>query len=170
MSVLSCAWTYLAIGLVILLLDLVTGPFLLFPILFVIPVALAAWFCSSRLAYAQALLLPLGRFFIAVYVDMSSPFPYIVANGLIRVAVLIFIAFLVNRTARQTKELERRINDLVTICAWSRTVEYQGEWISFETYLLRRFNINTSHGISPSEIQKIFENSNPMTGTPDRKG
>ena len=93
MSVLSRAWTYLAIGLVILLLDLVTGPFLLFPILFVIPVALAAWFCSSRLAYAQALLLPLGRFFIAVYVDMSSPFPYIVANGLIRVAVLIFIAF-----------------------------------------------------------------------------
>ena len=155
-SALSRAWIYLAIGLAILLLDLSTGPFLLFPILFVIPVGLSAWFHSPRLAYVQAFVLPFGRFFIAEFVDTLFPFPYIVANGLIRVAVLFVIAFLVSRTARQTKELERRVNDLVTMCAWSRTVEYQGEWITFEEYLLRRFNINTSHGISPAEAQKAF--------------
>ncbi len=143
-------------GVAILLLDLFTGPFLLFPILFVIPVTLAAWFHSPRMAYALALLMPLGRFFIAEFVDTPFPLVYIVANALIRVVVLVFMAFLVSRTARQTKELERRVNDLVTMCAWSRTVEYQGEWISFEQYLQRRFNINTSHGISPSEAQKAF--------------
>lgn len=148
--------TYAAMGLVILLLDLVTGPYLLFPIFFVFPVALAAWFCGARLAYALAFLLPLGRFLIAEYVDTPSPMVFIMANGLIRVAVLVFIAFLVSRTARQTRELEERVNDLVTMCAWSRTVEYQGEWISFEKYLLRRFNLNTSHGISPAEALKVF--------------
>ena len=156
LSAVSRASTYPVIGLAILLLDVVTGPFLLFPILFVIPVALAAWFCSARLAYTLALLLPLGRLIIAELVDMPSPLVYIVANALIRVAVLTFMAFLVSRTARQTKELERRVNDLITMCAWSRTVEYQGEWISFEEYLLRRFDINTSHGISPAEAQKRF--------------
>ncbi len=160
-SALSRAWTYLAIGLLILLLDLLTGPFLLFPILFVVPVTLAAWFHGSRLAYAQALLLPLGRYFIAEFVDHPAPLPYIVANALIRVTVLVFIAFLVSRTARQTKELERRVNDLVTMCAWSRTIEYQGEWISFEQYLLRRFNINTSHGISPEEAKRAFGELKP---------
>ena len=156
LSSLSRSSTYPVIGLAILLLDLVTGPFLLFPILFIIPVALAAWFCSARLAYTLALFLPLGRFVIAEFVDTPSPLVYIVANALIRVAVLAFMAFLVSRTARQTRELERRVNDLVTMCAWSRTIDYQGEWISFEQYLLRRFNINTSHGVSPDEAKKVF--------------
>ena len=148
--------TYVFLGAAILLLDLFTGPFLLFPILFVLPVALSAWFCSPRLAYSLAVLLPVGRLLIATFVDTPFPFPYIAANALIRVVVLVFFAFLVSRTARQTKELQQRVNTLVTICAWSRTVEYQGEWISFEQYLLRRFNINTSHGISPAEAEKVF--------------
>ena len=48
------------------------------------------------------------------------------------------------------------VQNLVTVCAWSRTVEYEGEWISFEQYLLRRFNLNTSHGIPPDEAEKVF--------------
>jgi hypothetical protein len=155
--ILSHVWAYPAMGLAILLLDLVTGPYLLFPIFFVIPVALAAWFYSPRLAYALGFLLPVGRLFIAMNVDVTSPFPYMIVNALIRVGLLLFIAFLVSRTARLTKELERRYDDIVTLCAWSNTVEYQGEWISFEQYLLRRFNINTSHGMSPAEFQKAFE-------------
>ena len=164
LSALSRTATYPIIGLAILLLDLGTGPFLIFPILFVIPVSLAAWFCSPRLAYTLAFLLPLGRFLIAAFLDAPSPLVYSVANALIRVAVLAFMAFLVSRTARQTKEtkeLKRRVNDLVTMCAWSHTVEYQGEWISFEEYLLRRFNINTSHGISPAEAKKTFGELQP---------
>ena len=124
---------------------------------FVVPVALSAWYCSARLAYSLAVLLPVGRLLIAMFLHVPSPFPYIVVNSLIRVAVLVFIAFLASRAARQTEELQQRVNTLVTICAWSRTVEYQGEWISFEEYLLRRFNINTSHGISPAEREKIFK-------------
>ena len=52
--------TYVVMGAGILLLDLFTGPMLKFPILFVLPVALAAWFCNARLAYLLAGLLPLG--------------------------------------------------------------------------------------------------------------
>ena len=50
-----------------------------------------------------------------------------------------------------------RVRSLVTMCAWSRTVEYKGEWISFEEYLLQRFNIDTSHGISPEETRKALD-------------
>jgi hypothetical protein len=150
-------WTYVLMGLAILLLDLFTGPFLLFPILFVLPVSLSAWFYRQRWAYALAFLLPLGRSLIAVFVDAPSPLSYVVANALIRVAVLGFMAFLVGRTARQTRELREKVAGLVTICAWSRTVEYQGEWLSFEEYLKRRFNIDASHSISPSAARKVVE-------------
>ena len=50
--------TYVVMGLGILLLDLLSGPLLMFPVLFVIPVMLSAWFCSNRMAYALAVLLP----------------------------------------------------------------------------------------------------------------
>jgi hypothetical protein len=51
--------------------------------------------------------------------------------------------------------LNRQLDNLVTVCAWSRTVEFEGEWISFEDYLKRKFNIHTSHGISPAEAEKL---------------
>jgi hypothetical protein len=158
---LSRSWTHLALGAGILLLDLFASDFLLFPILFVIPVALSAWFCNARLAYALAVLLPLGRLLTDEFVHHPSPFVYIVANCAIRMAVLVLLAFLVSRTARQTRALEQKVQSLVTVCAWSRTVEYEGEWISFEKYLLRRFNVNTSHGISPAEAEKVFGTKAP---------
>jgi len=143
-------------GAVILILDLFTGPFLFFPILFVIPVSLCSWYCSPRLAYTLAVLLPLGRLFIAEFVEHPHPLPYIIVNGLVRMVVLLLLAYLVARTARQTKQLEERVAGLVRMCAWSRTLEYRGEWISFEEYLKRRFNLDTSHGISPAEAEKAF--------------
>lgn len=47
-------------------------------------------------------------------------------------------------TPRAHSDVER-----VTLCAWTRTVRYEGEWISVEAYLERRFGLLTSHGISP---------------------
>lgn len=42
--------------------------------------------------------------------------------------------------------------ELVTLCAWTRTVRYEGEWISVEDYLERRYGVRTSHGISPAAL------------------
>ena len=44
----------------------------------------------------------------------------------------------------------------VTLCAWTRTVRYEGEWISVEAYLERRYGVVTSHGMSPT-AQKLLE-------------
>ena len=56
------------------------------------------------------------------------------------------------------------------MCAWSRTIEYQGEWISFEEYLKRHFGIDTSHSISPDVAQKLLQNSKSMEGEPKLLG
>ena len=45
--------------------------------------------------------------------------------------------------------------NLVTLCAWTRSVEYEGEWISFEEYLRRKFNLSATHGISPDALTEI---------------
>ena len=143
-------------GFAILLVDLLTGPLLLFPVFFIVPVALAAWFYSTRWAYGLAVLLPLGRCLIAD-LENQAPLIYSVANALIRIGVLAFMAYLIGLTAKQTRALRETVAGLVTMCAWSKTVEYQGEWLSFEEYLKRRFNVDTSHGISPAEAEKVFK-------------
>ena len=50
-----------------------------------------------------------------------------------------------------------QVRTLVRVCSWSKAVEYQGEWITFEQYLFRRFNLSVSHGISPAEAARIIE-------------
>lgn len=49
----------------------------------------------------------------------------------------------------------RRYSNLVTLCAWSKAVNYRGEWLSFEDYLQRRFGISSTHGISPDALAKL---------------
>lgn len=156
-AILARPATHVILGGIILILDLLTGPYLQFPILFVIPVCLAAWFGQPRLAYLLALCLPLGRSVIAHVVDDSSPIPFIIANAGVRVLVLGLLAFLVNHLAQQARALQARVTELARMCAWSRTVEYQGEWLSFEEYLKRRFNVETTHGIAPEQSQRLLD-------------
>jgi CHASE3 domain sensor protein len=62
---------------------------------------------------------------------------------------LMFVALLV--IARGAEHYR----NLVTLCAWTRSVEYEGEWVSFEEYLRRKFNISATHSISPAALSEI---------------
>jgi CHASE3 domain sensor protein len=57
----------------------------------------------------------------------------------------------------------QRYRDLVTLCAWSKAVNYQGEWMSFEEYLKRRFGLAATHGISPEALKQL---ENDMESNP----
>ena len=50
-----------------------------------------------------------------------------------------------------------RLGRLVTICAWSRTIHFNGEWLTLEEYLARRFNVNVTHGISPQQLDVLMK-------------
>lgn len=49
-----------------------------------------------------------------------------------------------------------RLEPILTVCAWSKTILDGDEWISFEEYLARRFHIKVTHGMSPKEAAKIM--------------
>jgi hypothetical protein len=50
----------------------------------------------------------------------------------------------------------QRLNRLVTVCARSREISYEGEWMSLERYLARRFRIVVTHGIAPAQEELIM--------------
>ncbi len=63
------------------------------------------------------------------------------------VVMLISIAFGLRRL--------QRYRTLVTLCAWSKTVSYEGEWLTFEEYLAKRFGLETTHGVSPEALTAL---------------
>ena len=56
--------------------------------------------------------------------------------------------------------------ELVTFCAWTRSVRHEGEWMSVERYLQRRFGVVASHGKSPQAVAQFegVESSQPTPG------
>jgi CHASE3 domain sensor protein len=56
--------------------------------------------------------------------------------------------------------LTRRLHHLeglIKVCAWTRRVQWQGEWITFEDYLARRFNLHVTHGISEDAARQLSQ-------------
>jgi integral membrane sensor domain MASE1 len=49
-----------------------------------------------------------------------------------------------------------RLEEFVTFCAWSGRVRWKDEWVSVETFLSERYNLNISHGISDEWLRRIL--------------
>ena len=148
--------THIVIGIGILALDLLTPPALMFPILFVLPVALSALFCSTRLAYVLAVLLPFGRFLIAIFVDAPGSIAAPAANALIRVAVLSLLAFLVAHTVRQSGEI-KVLRGRLPICMWCKRIrDEDGSWQKLETYIAEHSEADFSHGLCAECTQEHY--------------
>jgi tetratricopeptide (TPR) repeat protein len=51
----------------------------------------------------------------------------------------------------------KKLEDIVTMCAWSGKIQMDGKWVKIEEFLNRRFGIRVSHGISEEEAEKVFK-------------
>jgi len=73
--------------------------------------------------------------------------------------VLIFIVIILLRL--------EKLQQMVTICAWTGQVKYEGRWVRLDEYLQRRFGLSVSHGLS-KEAEAQIEAELEETGPPDR--
>jgi hypothetical protein len=148
--------THILVGGGIVLLDFWTGPLLMFPILFVIPVALSAWYCSARLAYGLAVLLPIGRFLTSVFIETSTTVTIAAVNGFIRIAVLVLLAFLVARAVRQAREI-KILRGLIPICGFCKSIRSQSHtWERLEAYIAEHSEAQFTHGVCPECMEKHY--------------
>lgn len=49
----------------------------------------------------------------------------------------------------------RELETMITVCAWTHRVKFNGKWVSFEEYLRTRFNLRFTHGISEEASKKL---------------
>lgn len=78
---------------------------------------------------------------------------------------LFFISQITDITARtdaerqlrdQVAELERLRGGPLTVCAWTKRIQVDGEWLSLDEFLTRRLDLKLTHGMSV-EGAKLFD-------------
>jgi CHASE3 domain sensor protein len=62
------------------------------------------------------------------------------------------------------------LRQIVTVCAWTGQVKFEGEWIRLEDYLKRRFGVSVSHGLSKEAAAKMIGEIRQANTNPDSPG
>jgi CHASE3 domain sensor protein len=57
-----------------------------------------------------------------------------------------------------------RLQQFVTVCAWTGQVKFQGEWVRLDQFLERQFGISVSHSLSQEAAQKMMSEIETMKG------
>ena len=58
---------------------------------------------------------------------------------------------------RKSADQVRRLEELVTFCAWTSRVRWKDQWVPIEQFLHERFDVNVSHGISDEALATLRE-------------
>jgi hypothetical protein len=144
-------WVAVAIG--ILFCDYLTQPFIKFPILFLIPIALAAWYSGRWWGIGLAMSMTLAHTGLVRVAGTAETMTVTVINEVIRVVVLSLFAFLVDRTATQTRMLAREaraLSGLLPICSFCKKIRDQdGGWHPLELYISEHSEALLSHSLCP---------------------
>jgi hypothetical protein len=131
-------------------LDYLTGPKPEFPVLFTIPVTLAAWYSGRGPAVTLAIVLPLAHAVFAAALWSPSPPPAVlIATTLLRSAGVISLALWLSRLSDHERELRRHVRTLeglLPICAFCKRIRNaSGAWERLESYIATRSDAQFSH-------------------------
>lgn len=139
----------------VLALDIVTGPFVQFPITFVAPVGLGAWYLGRKTGVGYAVALVGCRLAIALSLEseVGSTWTALVNAG-IRLVVLVALAVLLDQVAWQRRTLAARVQMLegiLPICSFCKKIRRpDGTWESIEAYVSSHSKAQFSHGFCES--------------------
>ena len=141
-------------------IDFFTGPYILFPVLFVLPVMLMGWNLSWRWSVGLAVVLCLVRFTFHFF--WEAPVTNLIAglNAVLHFTVLGLLATLTSRLSKATQSLRERVRALegiLPICSFCKAIrDEDGTWHMMEAYVSKRSNAQFSHGVCPTCGEKHY--------------
>ena len=128
---------HFSLAVLFLSFDYVTGPSIHAAITYIIPVAAASWFARPSYAYTLAVLQPLVRTLYPHLWGEHVPAGEILINFIIRVSVLLIVAWLIGKASLRTRALAREVEmleDILPICRVCKRVrDSKGEWLPAES-------------------------------------
>jgi K+-sensing histidine kinase KdpD len=150
---------WIVLSILIIAADHLTDPYIQFPILFLVPVTLAAVYHGRWWGVGLAVGMPWFRcYFESRAVPWAVPQEAI--NTVICVVVLAGFAILVDRTARQTRTLMQEVKilrGLLPICSFCKKIRKENNvWEHIEQYVTEHSEAQFSHGLCPNCLQEHY--------------
>jgi hypothetical protein len=141
---------WVTIGVALIWVDYLAGPFTQFPVLYVIPVSLAAWYSGRRPALALAVAVPLVHImFLLTAQTQPGELAALAAATTLRGAVIIVMALWFARLSEHERALHRyvlKLEGLLPICSFCKSIRNEaGDWESFETFVSSRSDAQFTH-------------------------
>ncbi len=153
-------WLSVAFAVFFAVIDYLSGPYLLFPVLYVLPVMLMAWNCHWRLAIGLALILSGARYAFQFYWQFPLGEVVTLLNAILQCGVLVLLVTLTARLANATRSLRERLRTLegiLPICSFCKAIcDEEGHWQRMETYVSKRSEAQFSHGVCPDCAAKHY--------------
>lgn len=154
-------WWWFALSGVLTVIDYGAGPYVQFPVTFLVPVFLAAWYSGMAPALVLALLLPLVRATMMMTVfDEPWDASAIVTTAMLRMGVFAFHAVLISRLSDHEREITREIElleHLLPICMHCKSIRSDdGSWENLEHYVSSRSPTRFSHGLCAACAEKHY--------------
>lgn len=126
-------WKLLGLTGALLVVDFALGPYIQFPVFFVVPVMLMAWYYNTAWAVAVALILAGGRFLFHWHWQFPIEVMPAAVNTVMRGLVFVVIAYVTAGTAVLVRRLRQRIAELeaqLPVCAECGLVQSDGsKWV-----------------------------------------
>ena len=133
----ASAW--LGLSVVCLAIDYETGPVIEFPLVYLVPISVASWFGGRLWGLTLAVVLPLCRLYFRTIWQPPWTFLESSINAAIRMTVFVLFAWLIDRTARQLRELRhtRLLEGMLGVCSVCKNIREKDSslWTPLETYV-----------------------------------
>jgi hypothetical protein len=119
-------------------------------------VLLASWYHGRVYGYSLAVAMPLVRFFMRAVWQEPPPLDEALANLVMRLFVLVLVAFLVENAARQTREV-KVLRGFFRVCSHCKRIHTpEKTWVQMERYISEHSETEFSHGICPECVKKHY--------------
>lgn len=152
---------WIALGAVMLAIDHFTASAQHFPVGYILPVILAAWYSGKWPAVGMAIAIPVLRLvFLVMTLEPPAEMATLALPIVLRGVVIVILALWFARLAEFERALEQRVQvleGLVPICSFCKNIRNEGgEWERLEKYISRRSSAEFSHGVCPSCNEKHY--------------
>jgi hypothetical protein len=147
---------WIGVALLMFGYDYLAGPEPMFPVLYCIPVFVAAWYSGTKTSMLLAAIMPLVH--MAFLSTVWGPTDLVsLASTVLRGVLVALFALWIARFAEHERAVEQHVQTLeglLPICSFCKSIRNEkGEWERLEAYISDRSEALFSHGFC-AECQK----------------
>lgn len=155
---------WFVLSFVVAAIDYITGPYIRFPILYIIPIFMASWFNGLRWGLVLSCCFPLVRIVFRFLWTVPWGIGETILNAAMYIIIFSFLAFLIvhEKERRSLLKEVRVLRGLLPICSFCKRIRNQdNNWEPLENYITGHSEAEFTHSFCPECAKEHYGVSLP---------